>query len=76
MFITHHDYYDVRDEFQTLYACAMDLGDRDLLKQLLSISSNPDGQSIDKYARIAQNIAIEQNRWDVEQQLRFGGFVY
>ena len=76
MYVTQDDYYDLRGDFETVYAAAMDLDDREIVKQLLSICSDLDGHKISKYARIVQNIAIKQNRWDIEQNLRFGGLVY
>lgn len=76
MYVTQNDYYDLRGDFETVYSAAMDLDDRELLKKLLNISSTLNGQEISKYARIVQNIAIEQNRWDIENTLRMGGLVY
>lgn len=76
MYVTQNDYYDLRGDFETVYSAAMDLDDRELLKKLLNISSTLNGQEISKYARIVQNIAIKQNRWDIEQNLRMGGLVY
>jgi len=76
MFITEHDFYNLNQDFNALYSAAMDLDDRSLLKQLITISKNLDGSKIDHYAKIAQNIAIKQNRWDVEETLRFSGLVY
>lgn len=76
MYVTQNDYYDLRGDFETVYAAAMDLDNREILKKLLNISSTLDGQEISKYARIVQNIAIEQNRWDIENTLRMGGLVY
>ena len=76
MFITEHDFYNLNQDFNALYSAAMDLDDRSLLKQLITISNNLDGSKIDHYAKIAQNIAIKQNRWDVEETLRFLGLVY
>ena len=35
MYVTQNDYYDLRGDFETVYAAAMDLDDRELLKKLL-----------------------------------------
>lgn len=76
MITTYKDYYGYDEDYRTLYLAAIDLEDNDLQKQLLSMSCSMSGQEVNKYARIVQNIAIKQNRWDVEQNLRFGGLVY
>lgn len=76
MFITYEDYFGTNNDLETLKECIQLLGDKDLLKKFLCLEGSSTGQKINEYAKIAQNIAIKQDRWDVVETLQMNHLVY
>lgn len=75
MITTYNSYFDIQDDYQVLVNCAEDLGNRALLRNILTMSSTIDGTEITRYARLVQNMAIAHDRMDIVGELQLGHLV-
>jgi len=75
MVTTYYSYFDIQDDYQTLVTCAKDLGNRALLRNILTMAYTIDGNEITRYARLVENMAIAVNRMDVVEGLQLGHLV-
>lgn len=75
MITTYHSYFDIQEDYQLLVTCAEDLGNKELLRSILTMASTIDGNEITRYARLVENMAIAGNRMDVVAGLQLGHLI-
>lgn len=70
MITTYNSYFDIQDDYQVLVNCATELGNKSLLRNILTKSSTIDGPEITRYARMIENMAISHGRMDIVGDLQ------